>query len=109
MRSIVNSTLRACSSRATPRRRGPHAAPRAQQQRRAQVAFELRDALADGRRLDVLLGGRACHVLVVAHRHQQAQGLEVDVAHGPHHLPVWVSEMEFLTFQNTSGELPWNA
>jgi hypothetical protein len=51
-------------------RRGD-AAALAHQQRRAEGSLELRDALADGRRLDVLLLGGALDVAVVAHRDQQ--------------------------------------
>ena len=58
------------------------AAARAHQEGRAEVVLELGDALADGRGLDVLLRRRAGHVLVVADRHQEAQGLEIDVSHG---------------------------
>ena len=82
MRSIVNSTLRACSSSARPAGVGCTPRRRAHQQRRAEVVLELRDALADRRRHDVLLLGGARHVPVVADRDEQAQGLQVEVAHG---------------------------
>ena len=64
-----------------PGRRRLDAAPRAQQERRAEIRLELRDALADRRRLDVLLLGRARHVAVVADGDEQTQRLQVDVAH----------------------------
>ena len=82
IRSIVNSTLRACSS--TERPAGVGWTPRRERisERRAEVVLELGDPLAHGRGLDVLLRGGARHVLVVADRDQQAQGLEIDVSHG---------------------------
>ena len=82
MRSIVKSTVRACSSERHAGRRGLHAAAAAHQDRRAERGLELRDALADGRRLDMLLHRGALDVLQVAYRHQQAQRLDVDIAHG---------------------------
>ena len=64
-----------------PGRRRLHAAPPAHQQLDAEVVLELGDALADRRRLDVLLLGGARHRAAVGDRDEQAKRLEVDVAH----------------------------
>ena len=62
-------------------RRRLHAAPAAHQELDAEVLLELGDALADRRRLDVLLLGGARHRAAVGDRDEQAKRLEVDVAH----------------------------
>ena len=62
-------------------RRRLHAAPPAHQELDAEVVLELGDALADRRRLDVLLLGGARHRAAVGDRDEQAKRLEVDVAH----------------------------
>ena len=62
-------------------RRRLHAAPAAHQQLDAEVLLELGDALADRRRLDVLLLGGARHRATVDDRDEEAKRLEVDVAH----------------------------
>ena len=64
-----------------PGRRRLDAAPRAHQQRRAEICSSRAMRLLIGRRLDVLLLGGTGHVAVVADGDQQAQGFQVDIAH----------------------------
>jgi len=58
-----------------------HTAPPAHQQRRAERVLELRNPLADRRRLDVFLRCGLLDVAVVADRDQQAQRLHIKVLH----------------------------
>ena len=90
------------------RRRRLHAAPAAHQEGDAEIAFELGDALADRRRLDVLLLGRTRHVAAVAHRHEQAKRLQVEVAHGRMMARFTVSDRESRPFPNTTGAIRRN-
>ncbi|MCY1533501.1 hypothetical protein D9M68_688300 [compost metagenome] len=67
-------------------RRGHHAAALAQQQRRADRVFELREALADRRADDVGLLAGARDAAAVADGDEQAQGGQVEVSH---EVPIW--------------------
>src|SRR6185369_15364672 len=58
-----------------------HAASLAHEQLDAEVELELRDALADCRRLDVLQLGGARHRPALADGDEQAQRLDVEVVH----------------------------
>ncbi len=60
-----------------------YAPPRAGQQRYAEFAFQLSDALADCGRFDVRLGRRLRNIAVIAYGDEQPQGFQVGVAYVP--------------------------
>src|SRR6186997_2000713 len=59
--------------------RGLDAAAAANEERRAQLALKLSDALADRRRLDVLLLGGELDVRAVANADEESERLQVEV------------------------------
>lgn len=62
-----------------------HTSSLSHEQRGAQVCLELRNALADGRRLDVLARCGSSHALAFADGDEEAQRLEIEVPHAANH------------------------